>query len=241
MQFENAQDIVQPWFTTFLYGPTGSGKTYCAGGFPMPLFIVPRSENSILTMRGQDVIYKKIDSTKEALGVIDHLLSVQHKDGPKALPCETVVMESLSHYTDMLVEEISASRKGQMDQQGWGQVAAHFRAMHQKLTQLECHIIYTALADHPNAESGTPGRPLIQGRAREILPSACDVVAFADVRGAKYSVYTVPTRNYYARTRLQLPSEVVMSSPTALYDAIRDSVVVNRLAAAGGDAGDQKA
>jgi len=232
MQLLNARDIVQPRFTVFIYGSSGSGKTWAAGGFPEPLFLVPKSENSILTLRGQDVLYEMIESSKQVLAIIDELLAIQHKD-PNKLPGQTLVMESLSHYADMLIEEISASRKGQMDQQGWGVLASHFRTLHQKLSQLDMNVVYTALAESPNPETQAPGRPLIQGRAREILPSACDVVGFADTRGSRYSIWTTPTRGYSARTRLPLPNEIVMDRPTALFEALAASVIANRLAAVG--------
>lgn len=214
--FESTNDIQQPRLAVFLYGPPGAGKTRQAATFPAPVVLSPSNENGVLTLRGMDVQYRRLTTPDDLDAAVSYLERVQAKDGPDALPGETLVIDAVSHYSELLIEHIAKSRKAGMDQQGWGLVAAHFRALHQRLRRLDMHIVYTALSEPLLSEGGgvIGQRPRLGGSARDLIPSACDLLLYMEARESTtregvYKAYSRPRAGAIARTRLSaLPPEM---------------------------------
>src|SRR3979409_1439329 len=149
----NAKDIVAPWTHWFLYGDSRSGKTRSAATFPRPIFLVPYNEQSITTLRGMDIAYYEITGQKGAVvdgagGLEDVLLELENEyyASPDTFPYDTVVLESISHYADLAIEELTRSGKVFMDQGKWGQFLAHFRNIQGRLRKMQVHAVFTALA-----------------------------------------------------------------------------------------------
>lgn len=216
--FASTKDLVPGWLHVCSYGPTGTGKTQQGGHYPEPIFLMPKGdEGGILTLSGMDAQFKVIANMSDMLKTLDHLEGIQQKQGADALPGQTLVLDSLSHYSDMCVEEIALKRGG-MDQQGWGQLATHFRSVQQQARRLAMHVVYNALADNTSDGEGRPsgGRPLLQGRVKEMLPSACDIVTYFQAREGKPTIYRAhmkPFQGFYARSRFkQLPAEFVLGA-----------------------------
>ena len=224
---KNAKDIGTPWVHFFLYGDTGSGKTKAASTFPRPLFLVPQNENSITTLRGQDVPYYEIidmsspvaDGIGGMIAVLDEIERAYDK-GPEEFPFDTIVIESISHYADLCIEEMSKGNALQMDQQKWGRLGSHFRNLQTRLRKLDCHVVFTALAKASviaDAEDGggqAPGAPLIQGQTALKLPSACDVIGYceeyrANAKDLEYRVHFRKYRHFPARSRFSRMPAVV--------------------------------
>lgn len=221
LHVESTLDIAQPWLHFFLYGDTGSGKTTAAATMPSPLFLVPASEGSELTLRGKDVDYVKIGRNAEGapVDVRNHMNGVltdlekraahYFAGDQDALPWETVVVESLTHYCDMLVASISEDGRKQMDMQKWGLVATHLQHIHSRLRRLPVHVVFTALAQlKENDGKQVVGMPAIQGSMATKLPSACDIIGYAEElppsRGAEtptYRIHFTKSGPYLARAR----------------------------------------
>lgn len=233
--WDNAAEITQPRLHVFLYGGTGAGKTISAASFPEPIILSPANENGVLSLMGRQIPFKRISGSKDILEAIDWLEATQAKD-PNDLPGQTLVWDSISHYAELVIEEISSTRKGGMDMQGWGQLATHFRSVQQRLRNLDLHVVFTSLAEVLVNDTGgvIGGRPKLSGGAKEMLPSACDIVAYMDVRdsarqGAQpvYRCYTRPKSGYVARTRFPaIPSEMTigLEPGQTLWDQIRPFV-----------------
>lgn len=233
--FDNAAQLRQPRFHTFLYGASGAGKTVAAASFPEPIIASPANENGVLSLMGRDVLFKRISSGTDMLALVTHLEQIQAKEGPDGLPGQTLVLDSLSHYADLVVEEIATGRKGGMDQQGWGALATHFRLLQQRLRNLDLHVIYTSLAETLTNDTGAAigGRPRLMGSARDMLPSACDLILYLDVRDSVgqaapiHRAYSRPKAGYMARSRFNtLPGEMTLgTSPgSTLWDQLRPHV-----------------
>lgn len=211
---KNTKDIDAPWTHTFLYGDTGAGKTSAAATWPAPLFLVPQHENSQATLTGQDVDYvtitgmnaQAVDGAGGMIQVIREIERSYRKD-PEGFPYETIVIESLSHYCDLVQEELTDGNKQMMDQQKWGKVAAHLRNVQVRLRALEVHAVYTALAKiDVDAAGVAQGGPLIPGQSGQKVPSACDMIAYMECKEKAQgkSVYRAHFRRrgcYPARTR----------------------------------------
>lgn len=232
---QNAQKISEPYIHVFLYGHTGSSKTTSASSFPRPLFLVPKTEASILTLRGKDFDYIEIENTDQMVEALEHFWVLQQQKGAAALPFETLVFESLSHYCDMLTGEVFKKRagdkkntaplptldlltKGAMQTQDWGVLRGHFLALQRMLKRLDCNVVYTALADAPSSDGFKPGNPLIQGAAKDLVPSACDIISYLEVDAGEYRAHSRERSHYYARTRFQaMPTTVKLTPATPYY------------------------
>lgn len=229
LEIQNTNTIAQPWTAWFLYGPTGSGKTTAASTFPAPLFIVPANEGSELSLRGRDLPFVRVGKradgkvvpARQHLGEILTDLEKRHAQmrvalnagdqvaADAAFPWQTIVIESLTHLGDMLVEDVSNYGQKKMDQQGWGVISTFLRTVHSRLRNMEVHVVYTSLAKTQESESGgiTTGGPSLIGSMAEKMPSACDVIAFMEEVPAPKGeppVYRAHFRKYRwwaARTR----------------------------------------
>jgi len=100
----------------------------------------------------------------------------------EAFPWQTIVVESLSHYCDMLVEDLSRGGTKSMDMQAWGALGSHLRSVHARLRNFDCHVVFTALAKLVEGASGgaVAGKPNITGQMADKLPSACDVIGYCE-------------------------------------------------------------
>lgn len=219
----NAADIVDPWTRWFLYGPTGSGKTHAAGTFPSPLFLVPPNEKSIVTLMGRDVPYIDVGDRREMNEAVrwlraryDLAMGLYNKGedakAEETFPWQTVVVESLSHYCELLVEDISKRGAAKMDMQAWGQLSSHLRTLHSQLSDMDVHVVYTSLDAVDDAGNG---RALMTGKNALMMPSACDVIGYCEavpVPKGREPVYRVHFRQYGrfpARSRFKgMPTHV---------------------------------
>jgi hypothetical protein len=230
MKVLNAEELI-PWTHWFFYGATRSGKTELAATFPKPLFIIPQNEASITTLMGRNVPYvlcsgpfgrfdeekgtggmvgmKDKDGNQEA-GILDKLES-QYRKNPKTFPYDTIVVESMSHYCDMVEEHLTNSSQKQMDPLAWGKMKDHLRHVQLRLRRMQVHVVFTCLDDlKTNEKSGiTIGGPLMSGKAARTLPSSCDVIGYTRKAGGRYFVHFKQYGHYYAGGRLKgLPEQV---------------------------------
>lgn len=200
----NASSLKSEFTTWFFYGRTRTGKTTAAATFPKPLFIQPASEDSIDTLQGMDVDYVMLRAEKmpktgdssimepmnQILGMLEGRFEKAQKlwkagdeaGGNEAFPWMTVVFESISHYTDMLQEELTRHAMLDMDQQKWGKLSAHMRSVHERLKNLQVHVVYVSLVSEVYDQKGKliKAEPLFPGQMSMKLPSACGGVVYFD-------------------------------------------------------------
>ena len=215
---KNAKDLDAPWRHWFFYGPTGSGKTTLAATFPRPVFIEPKNEGSVETLRGLNIDYYEVvdlnSKIRNGVGGMNRIIAEiegAYNADPDAFPYDTIVIESMSHYTDLIIEDITAGGQDAMDQRKWGEVLAHIRNIQTRLRNLDAHVVFTAL-EKIDEKTGE-GLPLIQGASAKKLPSSCDVIGFCEVIEAKnvirYRTHFKPYRKYQARSRIKGMPKVV--------------------------------
>lgn len=218
---KNAADLAGGvWSTWFFYGDSGSAKTTLASSFPRPIFIVPNTENSIETLRGFEFPYFTCTSAKTAesdplvngAGSMDAIVShleMVYKSDPNNCPFDTVVSESISHYQDYLIQDLSKEGQLIMDQSKWGLFANRLMAMHVRLKSMEVHVVYTALAKLEKVDDKTlHGGPLISGAPATKLPAACTTVGYCETyAGDTRRVHFKKHMHWHARSRFsKLPA-----------------------------------
>jgi AAA domain len=227
MKFLNTNTLTAPWTRWFIYGDTGTGKTEIASSFPRPLFLVPRSEMSVTTLSGRNFPYLTVIDKSSAYSertcsggltsIIDNLEAMYKKDAVN-FPFDTIVLESVTHYMGMVISELTDGHKAQMDPGRYGKLYNHLSNIHGRFTNMDIHLVYTALAKWD--EDTSKGGPLLPGQTKDMLPSACDVFAYttAEDQGSdkngkkplKYSLHTRGYKGYQARTRFRgMPASIV--------------------------------
>jgi len=226
---QNTADQTYPWLRCLFYGETGSGKTRLASTFPAPLFLVPRGENSYVTLRDLSLPFISMGEnadTGEAIPVRKHMAEVltflkERHDQMNALlkegeeeaanakfPWQTIVVESLTHYSELVQSDISRNNMVRMDQQKWGDVANHFSDIHNTLSGMAVHVVYTSLVKEAPSEGGKrpSAEPNMVGKASKIIPSACDILAYCEeittAKGSTYRVHFRKHEHYPARSRV---------------------------------------
>lgn len=128
-------------------------------------------------------IWKKAEAEED--GVKREALFVE---GDQLFPWQTVVVESITHYTDLVQEELTRGNTIDMDYQKWGKLSAHLRSVHARLRALPVHVVFISLSIEHFDQKGnlTGGGPAFPGAMKYKLPSACDCVVFMEHReGAK--------------------------------------------------------
>lgn len=193
-----------PWLHFFFYGASRNGKTTICGTFPRPLMIMPRIENSIVTLAGQDIQYLYTDGRnaplKNGVGGLETIISMlerEYASNPQTFPFDTICLESLTHYFEQFQEELTQNNKVAMDQRGWGLLAAHMRNIQMRLRALEVHVVFTALEKlETDAAGHTLGGPQLPGKTASMLPAACEIVGYCEAGEGVKPVYRTHFRRY---------------------------------------------
>lgn len=211
LKVRNAKEQEYPWTHWFLYGDSGTGKTTAAATFPSPLFIVPAHERSWTTLQGRDIDFVEVDTARAMLGTLEQI-EADYKKSPNDFPYETLVVESLTHYSDLIQDDLKRGTS-QMDQQKWGLFGEHLRTMQQRLRRLDVHVVFTALSRTETESGVVVGGPHLPGQSSVKLPASCDVTGFCECTGAgdktKYVVHFRRRGHFFARSRLKtLPAKV---------------------------------
>lgn len=191
LQLQNTATLAPRFSHWFFHGLTRSGKTIAASTFPTPIFLIPTGEGSHVSLLGRSFDLFEIAGPRE----MDEALSLlearyekakrfwaqkQDEQAIEAFPWETVVVESLTHYCDSIVEEFTRGGKTQMDRREWGKLSAHLRNLRARLLRLPVHVVFVALSKTvtDNEQNVIVIEPSFPGAMTEKLPSACDVVVY---------------------------------------------------------------
>lgn len=186
------------------YGPTRSGKTHLAATFPRPIFIVPQNEGSEEVIRGRDLPIKKIASSAGMTATLHELLAFQ-RSGQLHQWGETVVVESLSHYSEIFEMELTNHGVGTMSGQ-WGKYGSHFVFMREVLWQLDAHVVFTALPAVKTDKGGGVLRAGVKlyGQPGDLLVSSCDLVGYCEqVAGNQFLCHVENYGPYPGGTRIK--------------------------------------
>lgn len=204
----NTKKIRPGYAHWFVYGRMRTGKTRMAATFPNPFYIVPYQEGSHVSLMGRDIdfvlTHGYTGKARQVSGgtaysmqeVLSHLEACHKKAkalwqkgdedsieaGYEAFPWETIVVESITHYTDLVQEELTRGNTLDMDQQKWGKLSAGLRSVHARLRALPVHVVFISLSVEHHNQKGelTGGGPAFPGNMKYKLPSACECVVFMD-------------------------------------------------------------
>lgn len=220
IDFLKASEVKPGYTSWFFYGETRTGKTTAAATFPKPLFIQPTLEDSHVSLTHLDhvsvVFTDKMEKTDEIITELEARAAKavplwkanRYDEGDKIFPWETVVVESLTHYCDGVIEELTKNGRVDMDQQKWGKLTAHLRGIHTRLKALPVHVVYVALVKKVYDRTGhlVDSDFAFPGGMQMKLPSACNGVVYFEKKDGKPTLYTAhltTTGVYSAGNRYQ--------------------------------------
>lgn len=209
IQFTSVEKVRPDYAHWFIYGKMRSGKTRAASTFPRPLFIVPYQEGSHVSLQGRkgidyvlvhgsagparrvasspgtaysmsDIIGDLEDRYQKAERLWQKGTDADDEKASAIFPWETIVTESITHYTDLVQEELTRGNTLDMDRQKWGKLSAHLRSMHARLRALPVHVVFIALSVEKFNQKGEliSAGPAFPGQMSYKLPSACECVVY---------------------------------------------------------------
>lgn len=236
---ESAQKVL-------VYGDSGNGKTIFSTSFPGPLKVLD-FDGKITSAASHWTVH-----SKERLDLIDvdnfqelnadtaqfakfhtALVALETAARDKKFPFATVVLDSLTTWSEALMREIirqnpgiKGAAPGLPGLQHYGIFGGKFREYLGRILALPCHVVVTAHIDI-NKDENTGEilrRPLTIGRNAAYLPIIFGEVyrAFTEVKDGRvgYWAQTQATPQYQARTQISgLPPriELTYSSLTKKY------------------------
>lgn len=214
-------------------GPSGTGKTLFAGGFPKPFFI--DFDDGMLTLHGMDVDYQTIKKWTDVGPLVNKLLEDKEH--------ETIVFDSITRLSRMLMARVqklnAAAGKGRATLAGMGAPPSvpeygiyfnNFVDMLDDVMGVDKHIIFTAHLDHvKDEESGEllGIYPLVMTKLRLQIADYFDECYrfYVEKRGQKtnYCLTTVQDRKHqFVKTRLKGVLPEVMDNPS--YNKIMECI-----------------
>ena len=175
-----------------IYGSPGVGKTTFASTAPKPLII--DLENGTLAITDRDVDVAKVENLNDVREALRYAL----KNG-----YETVVIDSLTRYSELLMEEILNRKKREKPQiQDWGELVSSIKKLIWKLQSKNINTIFITLETEEKDEDTLVKRPNIPGQLKTAIPAIVDIVGYMIAKRDGERVIAVnPTEKWYAKDR----------------------------------------
>lgn len=159
---------------TFVYGALRTGKTTFASTFPKPIFLSAGNEGGDTTLRFCDADVIRITSVQDMKDAIPYVMANRQKQGWR-----TIVIDSLTYYADLFVQQTTKDGEKPMRTQDWGLLDLHLQKwLLPVLMHAPMHVVWIALEE---VEKGTEGevrgyQPMLYGKTKAKLPGACDLI-----------------------------------------------------------------
>ena len=212
----SAKPDLLPINTFLTYGDTRTGKTTLAGSFPRPLFLSDVTEKGYEALRDEnwnDEVTPRFEPDVKPIvwGIereSDLARAVEHaKPLVAAKRVLTIVVDSISFYTDMVLNAILARMDKPDMRRAYGELGAHLRNARIKVHGLGVNVVWLALAKHPETDDPV-GRPLIPGQQADKFAAGVDYIWHTRTAQAgpnkpiEFEVHTRRYLNYVAGSRL---------------------------------------
>ena len=167
--------------TALSYGSSRAGKTRFAGSWPRPLFLSDATESGWTTLEnmdkgilfeaGRDPLVWAIENVTDmwkALGDAEPLL--------KRKEVETIVVDSLTFYSDRFINYITPNVKGDV-RQVYGKLGEHLKQLCEQVHGLGCNVVWLCLAKDPGDDQPLGG-PMLPGQNAAKFAASCDYLLY---------------------------------------------------------------
>lgn len=183
----------------FMYGPLRTGKTTYGATFPNPVFLSTKSEGGSMSLRGTNVDVIEIGSTQDMKDAVAYI----EANGKTKHNWRSVIVDPLTYYSDLFVQEASQNGTKVLQQRDWGLLDLHLQKwLLPKLRSLPYHVLWIANEDEVKDTNGNISHytPSLYGKSKVKFPGATDLI----VRSAKRSVRNSQTNKmeteYFLKT-----------------------------------------
>jgi hypothetical protein len=199
IQVLNSKTMPARPLSMFIYGPLRSSKTTSASTFPKPVFIAAGNENGDTSLRGSDVdviVVRSIQDMKDAVAYIE-------LNGKKNHGWETIVVDSLTYYSELFVAELSQNGNKALQIRDWGLLDLHLQKwLLPKLTMLKFHTVWIANeAEVKNSDGAVVSyQPMLYGASKTKFPGACDLIVRTGIRTVRNPQTQKLETDYFYRT-----------------------------------------
>lgn len=168
---------------TFIYGPTRHWKTTTAATWPRPIFLSAGNEGGDTTLRHvpADVLVVQINAVKTMREAVVWIAKNHAQYG-----IQTVVVDSLTFYSDIVIHEIlndGKVTKPRMEIQDWGTLDSHLQKwLLPTLHELPLHVVWIALDETKKDSNGNVRsiEPMLYGKSASKIPASTDLIIHAD-------------------------------------------------------------
>lgn len=168
---------------TFVYGPLRTGKTSFAATFPKPIFLSAGNEGGDMTLRFFNVDIIPINTPGDMKMAVKYIAANYHTKGWR-----TVVVDSVTYYSDLVIQELTKGGERPMIQRDWGLLDLHLqKQLLPDLHRLPLHVVWISTEE---PEKGGDGqvvgyKPMLYGKTASKLPGACDLIVRTTVQNTR--------------------------------------------------------
>jgi len=182
------------WINILFYGEAGVGKTRLAGSasevaecLPVLLIDVEAGSTSVAMYPGIDIV--RVTTYEELVEIYNDLKTIEAKEGN--LPYKTIILDSITEMQKLGMEAVlkrtveRAHERGddkdpdQPDFGDWAKNANQTRRMIRAFRNLECHTIFTALAQVDSSRPTKPkAKPYLNGKMADEVAAFLDIVLY---------------------------------------------------------------
>lgn len=186
LAFVEDDGLAPDTFNVLLFGPPKSGKSTAAATAPGPILYLNAEGKGALGFarkvaleRGTRIHEVALPNGKNGQSVLVVMrAAVEHLRSGNEPVVQTVVVDTIGKVREALANELVVPGAKNSIQQ-WGKVADTVAEFVRTLRDMPVNVVFLAHTDQvDDAESGRTVRPLIGGKATEIVPGEVDVVAY---------------------------------------------------------------
>lgn len=183
MEIINSESMPAKPIHTFVYGPLRTGKTTFAATYPNPIFLSAGNEGGDTTLRFCKVQIIKIATTQDMKEAVPYIAANHMKHG-----WQTIVVDSTTYYSDLVIQEITNNGTKPMQQRDWGMLDLHLQKwLLPSLRKIPLHVVWIA---NEESDKGADGqvigyKPMLYGKTGTKLPGSCDLIVRSVVQNVR--------------------------------------------------------
>ena len=200
IQIKQTKDNTTPSLVLCVYGTGGIGKSTLAATAPKPIYFDAENGTKAFGIRGIHIPVIQVRTWEEIIGA---WTSVANNPD-----YETIIMDPLGKFMDMLVEYVSHG--GSMSLPKWGEAKTKFRKFINAVKDSGKHIVFVAHDDFNKNDEKLVYFPKIAVNMSDELTNLCDIVAYMKVSKGVRDIRVSPSEDYKAKDR---------------YDVFKDGIV----------------